>query len=33
MTQVTEFISLIENLMLDVVIGVESCEKDETFKK
>lgn len=33
MTHVTEFISLIENLMLDVVIGVELCEKNETFKK
>ena len=33
MTHVTEFISLVENLMLDVVIGVESCEKNETFKK
>lgn len=33
MIQVTEFISLIENLMLDVVIGVESCEKNETFKR
>ena len=33
MTHVTKFISLIENLMLDVVIGVESCEKNETFKK
>jgi hypothetical protein len=33
MTHVTEFISLVENLMLDVVIGVEQCEKDETFKK
>jgi hypothetical protein len=33
MTHVTEFISLVENLMLDVVIGVESCERNETFKK
>lgn len=33
MTHVTEFIALIENLMLDIVIEVEQCEKDETFKK
>jgi len=33
MTHVTEFVSLVENLMLDVVIGVESCERNETFKK
>jgi hypothetical protein len=33
MTHVTEFVSLIENLMLDVVIGVELCERAETFKK
>ncbi|MFI0431297.1 MAE_28990/MAE_18760 family HEPN-like nuclease [Mariniflexile sp. HMF6888] len=33
MTHVTEFISLVENMMLDVVIGVEICEKNETFKK
>lgn len=33
MTHVTEFISLVENLMLDVVIGVELCERNETFKK
>ena len=32
MTHVTEFISLVENLMLDIVIGVEQSEKDETLK-
>ncbi|UJH89681.1 hypothetical protein LZ575_11370 [Antarcticibacterium sp. 1MA-6-2] len=33
MTHLTEFVSLVENLMLDIVIGVESCEKEETYKK
>ncbi|WP_373060277.1 MAE_28990/MAE_18760 family HEPN-like nuclease [Zunongwangia sp. H14] len=33
MNHITEFTSLIENLMLDVIIGVEMCEKNETYKK
>jgi len=33
MTHVTEFITLIENLMLDLIISIENSEKIETFKK
>jgi len=33
MTHITEFISLIENLMLDIVIHIEVCEKNESYKK
>lgn len=33
MTHITEFISLIEDLMLDIVINIESCEKTETYKR
>ncbi|QCR24519.1 MAE_28990/MAE_18760 family HEPN-like nuclease [Pontibacter sp. SGAir0037] len=33
MNHLTEFVSLVENLMLDIVIGVEDSEKNETFKK
>ena len=33
MTHVTEFVSLIENLMLDITINIESCERTKTYKK
>ncbi len=33
MTHVTEFISLIENLMFDIVINVDNCEKTKTYSK
>lgn len=33
MTHLTEFISLIENLMLDIAINIESCERIKTYKK
>jgi hypothetical protein len=33
MTHVTEFISLIENLMLDIVINIEECEKNKTYER
>lgn len=33
MDHVIEFVSLVENLMLDVAISVEKCERLETYKK
>lgn len=33
MTHVTEFVSLIENLMLDITINIESCERNKTYNK
>lgn len=33
MTHVTEFVSLIENLMLDITINIESCERTKSYKK
>ena len=33
MPHVIEFISLIENLMLDIIISIELCEKKESYKK
>jgi hypothetical protein len=33
MIHITQFISLIENLMLDIVINIERNEKNKTFKK
>jgi hypothetical protein len=33
MTHVTEFISTVENLMLDVAINVEQNERVGTYKK
>jgi len=33
MTDVTEFISLIENLMLDLIINIEKSELNETYTK
>jgi len=33
MTHVTEFISLVENLMLDIVINVENAESKGSYKK
>lgn len=33
MTHVTEFISTIENLMLDITVSIEMNEKTETYKK
>jgi hypothetical protein len=33
MDQMTEFIELIENLMLDIAINIESSEKNGTFRK
>ena len=33
MTHVTEFITLVENLMLDIVISVEQAESNGSFKK
>ncbi|MEQ8225059.1 MAG: MAE_28990/MAE_18760 family HEPN-like nuclease, partial [Candidatus Eremiobacterota bacterium] len=32
-THVTEFISIIENLMWDIVINIENCEKTKTYLK
>jgi hypothetical protein len=33
MTDMTQFVSLIENLMLDLIINIETCEKNKTFTK
>lgn len=33
MTHISEFISLVENLMLDIIISIELCERKESFKK
>jgi len=33
MVNVTEFITLIENLMLDIAINIEDCEKNKTYTK
>lgn len=33
MNHVTEFITLVENLMLDITINIESCEKNKSYRK
>jgi hypothetical protein len=33
MQHIVEFISLVENLMLDITINLEECEKNKTYKK
>ena len=33
MSDMTEFVDLIENLMLDLIINIETCEKNKTFEK